>query len=193
MKGNGATVRDDAVQLALGGLEKSRMSDASKAIDRFLRAYADPILKDAGFGKLRRKYRRQVGDRQESISISAHTFNYQERASFEIGASIFIPEIARALGREVLDLAKVQGFECGVFCNARQLMPQGRLFRGIVTLDETANQEQGQLLIEGLRTGVFPWFERLREPDSLIAYVQKRADFNREAWSTWAQSNGIAL
>lgn len=169
------------------------MSDASKAVDRFLRAYMTPELENNGFRKVRRRYRRRVEDRLETISVEAHTFGHAAQASFEVSASIYLPEIARALGREVADLDKVKGFECGVFSPARQLMPRGNGFLGVVTLDEAENSVQGRLLIEGLRDGVLPWFERLRDPSRLVEYMRPRAYFQDRAWKEWAKRNGVEL
>lgn len=115
-----------------------------------------PELEKHGFRKLRRKYRRHFEDRLESFSIEAHTFSHSQRASFEVGASIYIPEVARALGREAKELDRVGGYECGVHHNVRQIMPKGNRFLGVVTSDDAENRVQADWFIEGLNGGVLP-------------------------------------
>lgn len=169
------------------------MSEASKAIDAFLRQYLDPGLRDAGFKKSRRRYVRAVDGRIELVNVEASTWNYSGHARFEISVAIYIPELATALGRVVTDPAKVRGYECGITETVRRLMKGGHQFAGLVSDDSIETDRQGRLLESAIQTRVLPWFTSLREASALVAYMRPKVTFPEEVWRAYAAANSVDL
>lgn len=69
------------------------MSEISKAIDAFLREYADPELRAGGFRKKRRRYSRELGDRVELVLVEASSWNRFDSGTFSVSLAIVIPDL----------------------------------------------------------------------------------------------------
>lgn len=141
------------------------MSESAKRIDAIIRAELAPFLREVGFKKKARNFRREHADRIDVINVQASRYNDVSSAKFTVNVGVYYPAIA-----EMSDALPVRGapkeYDCTVHARIGTLREDRRDFWWTIELssDDAAIAKD---LAEKVGFFCLPWLERMGDLDTV--------------------------
>ena len=141
------------------------MSGSAKRIDAIIRAELAPILREVGFKKKARNFRREHADRIDVINVQASRYSDASSAKFTVNVGVYYPAIA-----EMSDALPVKGapkeYDCTVHARIGALREDRRDFWWTIepSSDDGAIAKD---LAQNVRDYCLPWLEHMGDLDAV--------------------------
>ncbi len=141
------------------------MSESAKRIDAIIREELAPLLKEVGFKKQARNFRREHSDRTDVINVQASRYNDESSAKFTVNVGVYYPTIA-----DVSDALPVTGapkeYDCTIHARIGALQEDRRDFWWTIepSSDDAAIAKD---LAQDVRDYCLPWLARMGDLDAV--------------------------
>lgn len=99
------------------------MSAISKLIDEVLKLGLTPLMKEQGFRKTGRDYRRRVNDNWDILNVQSSQGNVGPNGKFTINLGVYLPAISNLVSSYSPESAPKE-YECTIRVRIGSLMPQ---------------------------------------------------------------------
>lgn len=142
------------------------MSDISERIDAVMKAHFGPSLRQLGFKKKGRNFRRRLSDATQIVNVQASQRNSGGQGQFTLNLGIYFPAAAKFVGRyEELD--EPTELDCPIRRRIGLLMPLHQdtwwSINPNTELDALSREVTDTLVRYGL-----PWFEQASRLESAV-------------------------
>ena len=155
------------------------MNQIAKVIDSVVSKHIHPLLKERGFRKQSRTFRKEGGESTLVVNVQASQWNEGLKGQFTINLGAYFPDIEK-----ICDSHEIKGgpkeYDCTVRSRIGQTMPGN--FDKWWEIESSSNLDEiGKEVADSLKEYGLPWLERVAAKKSLRSELEIRREYLRAA------------
>ena len=163
------------------------MSQISKIIDSVVSKHIHPLLKERGFRKQSRTFRKEGSESTLVVNVQASQWNEGLEGKFTINLGAYYQDI-----EDICDSHEIKGgpkeYDCTVRSRIGQTMPGN--FDRWWAIDASSNLDDiGKEVGDSLKVYGLPWLERVASKKSLRPELESRREYLRAAGLSLLEGN----